>query len=57
MDHDLVEVRYTHMRDSTHHYTTHYASLLHGTYYFLVYLWQGVAVGLECSKLINYMVM
>ena len=35
MDHDLVEVRYTHVRDSIYHCTTHYASILHGKYYFL----------------------
>ena len=55
MDHNLVEVRYTHVRDSIYHCTTHYARILHGKYYFIAYLWQGVAVGLsvECSKLMN----
>ena len=28
MDHDLVEIRHTHVRDSIYHCTTHYVSLL-----------------------------
>ena len=47
----LVEARVTHVRANNEPE----ASLAHAKIYFLVYLWQGVAVGLnvECSKLKN----
>ena len=52
----LVEARATHVRALTMNAThTPEASLAHAKIYFIVYLWQGVAVGpnLECSKLKN----
>ena len=49
----LVEARATRVRALT--MNTPEASLAHAKIYFIVYLWQGVAVGLnvECSKLKN----
>ena len=49
----LVEARVTHVRANNKHSTPPEASLAHAKIYFLVYLWQGVADGLnvKCSKL------
>ena len=49
----LVEARVTHMRANNEHSTPPEASLAHAKIYFLVYIWRGIANGLnvECSKL------
>ena len=51
----LVEARATHVHALTMDPHTPEASLAHAKIYFLVYLWQGFAVGLnvECPKLKN----
>ena len=55
-NHDLVEAHYTRVRDNNEHCTSTKQLLV--KYYFILYLWQGVAVGLnvECLKIMNCMV-
>ena len=57
-NHGLVEVRYTHVRDNIEHYTSMKQVYHMSNIIFIVYLWQGVAVGLnvECSKLMSCLV-
>ena len=49
----LLEARVTHVRVKNEPSTPPKASLVHAKIYFLVYLWQGIANGLnvKCSKL------
>ena len=49
----LVEACVTHVRANNEHSTPPGASPAHAKIYFLVYLWRGIANGLnvECSKL------
>ena len=49
----IVEAHVTHVRANNEHSTPPKASLAHAKIYFLVYLWQGIANGLngKCSKL------
>ena len=50
--HDLTVVRHSHVRDNIHRCQAHRMRIQHGKYYFLSFLWQDYAVGLNvmCSK-------
>ena len=46
----LVEARVTHVRANNEHSTPPEASLAHAKIYFLVYLWRGIANGLNVER-------